>query len=302
MNEGSVKSKVFSKITKLQILPFSYTSYLQASPPYIIQVLSFSSLYFCLMYTLKKSLGQHFLHDENMCRKIVDHITHTSNMQLLEVGPGGGALTKYLLQWTDISYKAIEIDEEKVIYLHKTYPILKDKIIMQDILQADAPFTDTFSVVGNFPYNISSPILFKVLDWEPQVIEVIGMFQKEVALRVASGPGSKVYGILSVLMQAFYSVEYLFDVHENCFTPPPKVKSGVLRFTNLHNPHNINNKRKFIILVKAAFNQRRKTLRNALKSILPPGGLEGPLMDKRAEQLSVADFVTLYNSYGNDQG
>lgn len=302
MNEGSVKSKVFSKINKFQILQFPSAYSLYYFHPYIVKLLSFSSLYFCYMYTLKKSLGQHFLHDENMCRKIVDQISHTNNMQLLEVGPGGGALTKYLLQWTDISYKAIEIDEEKVIYLHKTYPVLKDKIIMQDILQANAPFTETFSVVGNFPYNISSPILFKVLDWEPQVTEVIGMFQKEVALRIASGPGSKVYGILSVLMQAFYSVEYLFDVHENCFTPPPKVKSGVLRFTNLHNPYNINNKRKFIVLVKAAFNQRRKTLRNALKSVLPPGGLEGPLMDKRAEQLSVADFVTIYNSYGNEQG
>jgi 16S rRNA (adenine1518-N6/adenine1519-N6)-dimethyltransferase len=162
-----------------------------------------------------------------------------------------------------------------------------------DVLKADVPFEGPFSVVGNFPYNISSPILFKVLDWEPQVTEVIGMFQKEVALRVASGPGSKVYGILSVLMQAFFRVEYLFDVHENCFTPPPKVKSGVLRFTNLGNPHNITNKKKFIALVKAAFNQRRKTLRNALKGYLPPEALTGPLMDKRAEQLSVADFVLL---------
>jgi 16S rRNA (adenine1518-N6/adenine1519-N6)-dimethyltransferase len=247
---------------------------------------------------LKKSLGQHFLHDENVCRKIVEHVTHTPDIRVLEVGPGGGALTKYLLQWEDAEYKAIEIDQEKVVYLKKTYPQLQDKIIMQDILQADAPFDKDFTVVGNFPYNISSPILFKVLEWEPQVNEVIGMFQKEVALRVASGPGSKVYGILSVLMQAFYKVTYLFDVNENCFTPPPKVMSGVLRFANLHNPFEINDKRRFINIVKAGFNQRRKTLRNALKSTLPAEALSDPLMDKRAEQLSVADFVGLYKKYG----
>lgn len=250
---------------------------------------------------LKKSLGQHFLHDENVCQKIVAHITRTPGMNLLEVGPGGGALTKYLLQWKDANYKAIEIDAEKVTYLNKTYPEINGKIIMQDILQAVVPFDGQFSVVGNFPYNISSPILFKVLDWEPQVTEVIGMFQKEVALRVASGPGSKVYGILSVLMQAFFKVEYLFDVHENCFTPPPKVKSGVLRFSNLHNPFEINDKRRFIILVKAAFNQRRKTLRNALKSTLPADALNDELMNKRAEQLAVADFVTLYRKYCHEK-
>ena len=170
---------------------------------------------------------------------------------------------------------------------------MQECLLQQDILTAGMPFNENFAVIGNFPYNISSPILFKILEWEPNVTEVIGMFQKEVALRIASGPGSKVYGILSVLMQAFFKVEYLFDVHENCFTPPPKVKSGVLRFTSLHNPFNIQDKRRFIILVKAAFNQRRKTLRNALKSTLPPEALTGPLMEKRAEQLSVADFVSM---------
>lgn len=248
------------------------------------------------MYTLKKSLGQHFLHDENVCRKIVDAVTRREGLRLLEVGPGGGAITKYLMQWEGADYKAIEVDEEKVTYLHKTYPPLEGKIILQDILKAEAPFKENFTVIGNFPYNISSPILFKVLEWEPLVDECIGMFQKEVALRVASGPGSKDYGILSVLMQAFFSVEYLFDVHENCFTPPPKVKSGVLRFTNLHNPHGITNQRKFINLVKAAFNQRRKTLRNALKGSLPPEALNDPLMPKRAEQLSVADFVYIHKT------
>jgi len=248
-------------------------------------------------YRLKKSLGQHFLNDENVCRKIVDQLSHKPGMSLLEVGPGGGAITKYLIMWPETTYKAIEIDEEKVVYLNKTFPQIQGKIIQEDILQAKMPFEGQFSLIGNFPYNISSPILFKVLEWEPNVDEVIGMFQKEVALRIASGPGSKVYGILSVLMQAFFKVEYLFDVNEQCFTPPPKVKSGVVRFTNLGNPFAINDKRRFIILVKAAFNQRRKTLRNALKSTLPAEALSDPLMDKRAEQLSVADFVGLYTKY-----
>ena len=248
-------------------------------------------------YSLKKSLGQHFLHDENMCMKIVAQIPDRVPLQLLEVGPGGGALTKYIIQNKDINYKAIEVDEEKVVYLNATYPTLSGKIIQQDILKADKPFDSHFSIIGNFPYNISSPILFKVLEWEEDVDEVIGMFQKEVALRISSPPGSKVYGILSVLMQAFFSIEYLFDVHENCFNPPPKVKSGVLKFVNIRNPHGIEHKRKFIILVKAAFGHRRKTLRNSLKSLLEPEALTDPIMDKRAEQLSVADFVRLYKQY-----
>ncbi len=250
-----------------------------------------------MQYTLKKSLGQHFLHDENVCRKIVAQLSYTQGMQLLEIGPGGGAITKYLLELPGVNYKAIEVDEEKVQYLLKTYPALQDRIIQQDVLKAERPFEGSFSIIGNFPYNISSPILFRVLEWEEQVTEVIGMFQKEVALRVASGPGSKVYGILSVLVQAFFKVEYLFDVHENCFTPPPKVKSGVIRLSHIGNPHQIADKRKFINLVKAAFNQRRKTLRNALKGTLPPEALTDSIMDKRAEQLSVADFVAIHKQY-----
>jgi 16S rRNA (adenine1518-N6/adenine1519-N6)-dimethyltransferase len=218
-------------------------------------------------------------------------------MQLVEIGPGGGAITKYLLELEDVQYKAIEIDDEKVVYLKNTYPVLIDKIIHKDVLQADVPFEGHFSVIGNFPYNISSPILFKVLDWEPQVDEVIGMFQKEVAQRVACKEGSKTYGILSVLMQAFFDVSYLFDVHENCFTPPPKVKSGVLRLINTHNKWEITDKKSFIRLVKAAFNQRRKTLRNALKGTLNPEALTATIFEKRAEQLSVADFVAIYKQY-----
>lgn len=249
------------------------------------------------MYTLKKSLGQHFLHDEQMCRKIVEQVSRREGLQLLEVGPGGGAITKYLIEWSEVTYRAVEVDDDKVRYLHQAYPSLQGRIIHEDILKAKVPFEGPFSVIGNFPYNISSPILFRILEWEPQVTEVIGMFQKEVAQRVAAGPGSKTYGILSVLIQAFFQVEYLFDVHENCFTPPPKVKSGVLRMTNSGNPHGITEVRKFIILVKAAFNQRRKTLRNALKSTLPQESWNDGLMGQRAEQLSVADFVYLHKTY-----
>ncbi len=252
---------------------------------------------FCAMYTLKKSLGQHFLKDEQICKKIAELPVYTAGMNLLEVGPGGGALTKYLLAKKDIHYIALEIDREKVDYLLRIYPAIKDKIIHDDILKAKAPFEGKFSIIGNFPYNISSQIMFRVLEWEDQVTEVTGMFQKEVAERIACGPGSKTYGILSVLIQAFYKVSYQFDVHQNCFDPPPNVTSGVVKFQNLGNPHQINDKRLFTRIVKAAFNQRRKTLRNALKGTLPPEMLTATIMEKRAEQLSVADFVNIYNNF-----
>ncbi len=221
-------------------------------------------------------------------------------MDLLEIGPGGGAITKYLIEIPNVNYKAVEVDTEKVSYLELTYPALKDRLINEDILKADAPFAGHFSIIGNFPYNISSPILFRVLEWEQNVDEVIGMFQKEVAQRVAAGPGTKVYGILSVLIQAFFTVEYLFDVHENCFTPPPKVKSGVIRLINAGNPHKLNNQKRFINFIKTAFNQRRKTLRNSLKGLLPVQRMSDSIFDKRAEQLSVTDFVMLYNNYYNE--
>jgi 16S rRNA (adenine1518-N6/adenine1519-N6)-dimethyltransferase len=249
------------------------------------------------MYTLKKSLGQHFLHDELICQRVVDSVTRKPGMQLMEVGPGGGAITKYLLDWQDIAYRAVEIDHEKVLYLEETLPAIQGKIIEADVLQVVKPYEGPFSIVGNFPYNISSPIMFRVLEWEPEVDEVVGMFQKEVAQRMAAGPGSKTYGILSVLLQAFFKVEYLFDVPPESFTPPPKVMSGVLRFTNIRNPHGIHEKKAFFRLVKAAFNQRRKTLRNALRGTLPPEALLDDLMTQRAEQLSVAQFVELYKKY-----
>jgi 16S rRNA (adenine1518-N6/adenine1519-N6)-dimethyltransferase len=249
------------------------------------------------MLTLKKSLGQHFLHDENICRKIVESLTVVDPSNVLEIGPGAGALTKYLLSDQRLNYKAIEVDDEKVVYLKKTYPSIIDRIIHIDFLKSEQPFDASFSIIGNFPYNISSQILFKILDWKEDVTEVIGMFQKEVALRVAASHGNKVYGILSVLIQAFYKVEYLFDVHENCFTPPPKVKSGVIRLTNTNNPYEIENPHQFAKMIKAAFGQRRKTLRNALKSFFPHPLPDDEVFAKRAEQLSVADFVALYKKY-----
>ncbi|MFZ1533166.1 MAG: 16S rRNA (adenine(1518)-N(6)/adenine(1519)-N(6))-dimethyltransferase RsmA, partial [Chitinophagaceae bacterium] len=186
------------------------------------------------MYTLKKSLGQHFLKDENICRKIVSAVQQHPFTQLLEVGPGGGALTKYLLELKEIDFKAVELDDEKVDYLLKTWPQLTGKIIHQNFLDIEKPFTGKFTVVGNFPYNISTQILFKIVEWKEDVECAVGMFQKEVAQRVAAKEGNKVYGVISVLIQAFFKVEYLFDVHEKCFQPPPKVKSGVIRL--LPNP------------------------------------------------------------------
>lgn len=249
------------------------------------------------MYTLKKSLGQHFLRDENICRKIAELPYYYPGLNLLEVGPGGGALTKFLLEKPDINYLAVEIDKEKVEYLLRVFPSIRDRIVNGDILTASIPFEGPFSIIGNFPYNISSQILFRVLEWEPLVTEVTGMFQKEVAERIASGPGSKTYGILSVLMQTFFRVEYKFEVHENCFDPPPKVRSSVVKFINLGNPYQVVDKKLYTRIVKAAFNQRRKTLRNALRGSLPPDMLTATIMEKRAEQLAVADFVSIYTQF-----
>jgi len=245
------------------------------------------------MYTLKKSLGQHFLKDENICRKIVASLEEHSFSRLLEVGPGGGALTKYLLQSEGIDFKAVELDDEKVEYLLKTYPQLKNKIIHQSFLDIERPFEGKFTVIGNFPYNISSQILFKVLEWKEDVECVIGMFQKEVAQRAAAKEGNKTYGVLSVLVQAFYKVEYLFEVSEKCFQPPPKVKSAVIRLIPVSEPLNMRSERYFFTLVKTAFNQRRKTLRNAVKSLFDAAILQDELFNKRAEQLSVKEFAEL---------
>ncbi|HQZ78951.1 MAG TPA: 16S rRNA (adenine(1518)-N(6)/adenine(1519)-N(6))-dimethyltransferase RsmA [Bacteroidia bacterium] len=245
------------------------------------------------MYTLKKSLGQHFLKDENICRKIVSALEENEFNQLLEVGPGGGALTKYLLKLPDVNFKAVELDNEKVTFLEKTYPEIKGKIIHESFLEIEQPFQGKFTVIGNFPYNISTQILFKVLEWKDDVECVIGMFQKEVAERAASKEGNKVYGVLSVLIQAFYDVEYLFDVNEKCFQPPPKVKSAVIRLKPVQNKLDMKSEKAFFLLVKTAFNQRRKTLRNAVKSLFEATFLQDELFNKRAEQLTVEQFAAL---------
>ena len=245
------------------------------------------------MYTLKKSLGQHFLKDENIIKKIVEALQQNTFKNLLEVGPGGGALTKYLIKIPDINFKTVELDEEKVDFLIKNYPALQDKIIHKSFLQIDRPFDEPFTVIGNFPYNISTQILFKVLEWKEFVPCVIGMFQKEVAQRAAAKEGSKIYGVLSVLIQYHYDVEYLFDVGNECFTPQPKVKSGVIRLTTVKEKLPVKSERAFWVLVKTAFNQRRKTMRNAVKSLFTQEELEDELFLRRAETLSVKEFADL---------
>lgn len=241
----------------------------------------------------KKFLGQHFLTDEGIARRIVESLSPEVK-NLLEIGPGMGVLTKYLIDRPDTAFHVIEIDRESVAYLHDHYPSLD--VIEGDFLKYDLSslFHESFAIIGNFPYNISSQILFKVFDERASATEVVGMFQKEVAERVAAAPGSKTYGILSVLLSAFYDIEYLFTVHENVFNPPPKVKSAVIRLrrndvTALECDENL-----FVRVVKGGFNQRRKTLRNALRSAgLTIDALPDDLLAKRAEQLSVEDFIVI---------
>ena len=245
------------------------------------------------MYTLKKSLGQHFLKDEIIVKKIIGALQEHTFENLLEVGPGAGALTKHLIKIPGIHFKAVELDEEKVNYLIKHFPSLEKNLIHESFLSMGRPFDEPFTVIGNFPYNISTQILFKVLDWKEYVPVVIGMFQKEVAERAASKEGNKIYGVLSVLVQYYYDVEYLFSVGNECFTPQPKVQSGVIRLTARKNYLPVKSERAFWILVKTAFNQRRKTLRNGVKSLVPKEILEDSLFDRRAETLSVEEFAAL---------
>lgn len=268
----------------------------------------------------KKALGQHFLKDNKIAERIVKALVspetspvtdpetaavHATN-QVLEIGPGTGVLTAFLVKEQGIDFKLIEIDDESVRYLREYYPQLGDSLIEGDFLRMDleALFPGKFMIIGNFPYNISSQIFFKVLDYREKIPTVVGMLQKEVAQRLASPPGNKDYGILSVLLQAWYNIEYLFTVDENSFIPPPKVKSAVIRITA--------NDRKglgcdevlFKKVIKATFNQRRKTIRNSIKSLLSTLDTTGkayealcrartPLLAKRPEQLSVEEFVEL---------
>ena len=245
------------------------------------------------MYTLKKSLGQHFLKDENIIKSIVDALQQEPFLQLLEVGPGAGALTKDLLLIEGIDLKAVELDGEKVEYLQNKYSRLKDKIIHQSFLDIEKPFEGPFTVIGNFPYNISTQILFKILDWKDDVPVVIGMFQKEVAQRAASAPGTKVYGVLSALLQPYYNIQYLFDVPAKSFTPAPKVMSGVIKLTRKPTALDFKSERAYWVLVKTAFNQRRKTMRNSVKSLFTTEVLQDPIFTRRAETFSIEEFAAL---------
>jgi 16S rRNA (adenine1518-N6/adenine1519-N6)-dimethyltransferase len=241
----------------------------------------------------KKHLGQHFLKDENIARKIAESLSgHGNYKQVLEIGPGTGMLTKYLLENKAIDVSVVEVDRESVEFLKLNFPQLKGKIIEGDFLRLNIDL-ERYAIIGNFPYNISSQIFFNVLEHRNKIPEVVCMIQREVAMRIASPPGSKEYGILSVLLSAFYDIEYLFTVNETVFVPPPKVKSGVIRLTRNNTEALDCNEKEFFMVVKTAFNQRRKTLRNALKSLTFAPVAESKLFDKRAEQLSVAEFVEL---------
>jgi 16S rRNA (adenine1518-N6/adenine1519-N6)-dimethyltransferase len=245
----------------------------------------------------KKHLGQHFLNDNAIAENIVNAILDKDSITpIIEVGPGTGVLTQFLVK-RSVNFFAMDVDEESINYLKNTYPEKKDNLLLADFLESDLKKIagPKFNVVGNFPYNISSQIMFKVLEHKNNVNYVVGMFQKEVAMRLAEKPGSKVYGILSVLLQAYYDIEYLFTVNENVFTPPPKVKSAVIRLTR-NSVEKLNcNEDLFKKVVKTTFNQRRKTIRNSVRTLFNNNELRHPLLDKRPEQLSVNQFVELTN-------
>lgn len=242
----------------------------------------------------KKALGQHFLVDLNIARKIVDSLSDELNA-IVEVGAGMGVLTQYLIEDELDKLHVVEIDTESIEYLKNAYPQLGDHLIHGDFLKTDLSkfASEKVGVIGNFPYNISSQIFFQVLKYRNHVDEVVGMIQKEVAERLAAGPGNKTYGILSVLLQAWYDIEYLFTVHENVFNPPPKVKSAVIRMRRNEVMQLDCDEKMFVMVVKQAFNQRRKTLRNSLRSLIPSEIIQDEIFNKRPEQLSVKEFVEL---------
>ncbi|NHN27142.1 16S rRNA (adenine(1518)-N(6)/adenine(1519)-N(6))-dimethyltransferase RsmA [Flavobacterium jejuense] len=251
----------------------------------------------------KKHLGQHFLTDESVAQNIANTLSFTGYKKVLEIGPGMGVLTKYLLE-KPIETNVIEIDTESVTYLEENYPKLHGHIISKDFLRYDLNEVfnnEQFAIIGNFPYNISTQIVFKTLEMRNQIPEFSGMFQKEVAQRICEKKGSKVYGILSVLTQAFYDAEYLFTVDEHVFDPPPKVKSGVLRLTRKKNYELPCDEKLFFSVVKQAFNQRRKTMRNSLKSMINSDNLkEDSIFDLRPEQLSYEQFIELTQKIAAD--
>ena len=243
----------------------------------------------------KKHLGQHFLKDTSIARRIVDSLTqHGDYSSVLEIGPGTGVLTQFLRQLPQYSLTVIEIDSESVAYLQRTYPDLT--VLSEDFLRTrlDQHLPDRYAIIGNFPYNISSQIFFRVLDERDRVPEVVGMLQKEVADRLCAPPGNKTYGILSVLLQAYYSVEYLFTVEPHVFHPPPRVRSAVIRLQRNDTQQLACDEVLFRQVVKQGFQNRRKTLRNALKPLNLPTAIQSlPVLSQRAEQLSVDDFVAL---------
>lgn len=247
----------------------------------------------------KKHLGQHFLRDENIAGRIVDSLQgHGGYDEILEIGPGTGVLSQFLISQSRFTWWGMEVDTDSVAYLHQHFPDVANHILEQDFLKTN--ILELFQgrkigIIGNFPYNISSQILFKILEYRNLIPEMVGMFQKEVAMRVVSGPGGKVNGILSILCQAFYDVEYLFQVDEHVFNPPPKVKSAVIRFKRNQTEQLGCDEKKFFVVVKTAFNQRRKTLRNSLKSMQIDWSEPDVemLSGQRAEQLGVAEYVSL---------
>ena len=247
----------------------------------------------------KKHLGQHFLNDKNAAQRIVEALTPSLGFnQVLEVGPGMGVLSDFLLQNQAYETFLIDVDDESIEYLADKYPELGNRLIHGDFLTLDFNkyFGEKMAVIGNFPYNISSQILFKVLEERNRVIEMVGMFQKEVAERCVAKPGSKEYGILSVFLQAYYDVSYLFTVKAGAFNPPPKVLSGVMRMVRNNRETLDRDEKLFWRVVKAGFNQRRKTLRNALSAVVPKDRMsDNPLYELRAERLTVQDFEILTN-------
>ncbi len=251
----------------------------------------------------KKFLGQHFLKDLQIAKDIADTVDSCPNIPILEVGPGMGVLTQFLIP-KERRLKVVELDFESVAYLHENFPQLGGNIIEQDFLRMDlsALFDGSpFVLTGNYPYNISSQIFFKMLDYKDLIPCCTGMIQKEVAERIAAKPGSKTYGILSILIQAWYHVEYLFTVHENVFNPPPKVKSAVIRMTRNESTQLGCDEKLFKQIVKTTFNQRRKTMRNSIASILPKDNplSNDPIFNKRPEQLSIQEFIDLTNRVEN---
>ena len=243
----------------------------------------------------KKHLGQHFLNDRNIAERIVQSLLEVNSGQpVIEVGPGTGVLTQFLIE-RKVRFTALDVDTESIAFLSQKYPGHSSHFVNADFLETDLSgiYSEKFSILGNFPYNISSQIMFRVLEYRQQADHVVGMFQKEVAERIAEKPGSKQYGILSVLLQAYYDIEYLFTVHEHVFTPPPKVKSAVIRLSRNATTSLACDEALFRSVVKTTFNQRRKTIRNSLKPLVGTQKLAGSLLEKRPEQLSVAQFVEL---------